>query len=202
MIALLRGRLVEKHPNRLIVDVGGVGYDVAVPLSTFYDLAEPGSDVSLRVHTHVREDLIALYGFGSALEQSLFERLISVNGVGPKLAMAVLSGIEPADLVKAVRTADVARLSSIPGIGRKTAERVVLELKDKLPVAPADAGAGPAAVAGDTDAELRTDVLSALVNLGYQRAHAEKAIGAVLKDPQGPRVFDRVLRQALRGLSK
>jgi Holliday junction DNA helicase RuvA len=178
-----------------------VGYDVAVPLSTFYDLAEPGSDVSLRVHTHVREDLIALYGFGSALELSLFERLISVNGVGPKLALAVLSGIEPGDLVKAVRTADVARLSSIPGIGKKTAERVVLELKDKLPSAPADAAAQPPA-ASDPDAELRTDVLSALVNLGYQRAYAERAIDAVLKDPQAPRAFDRVLRQALRGLSK
>lgn len=202
MIALLRGRLVEKHPNRLIVDVGGVGYDVQVPLSTFYDLAEPGSDVSLRVHTHVREDVIALYGFGSALEQALFERLISVNGVGPKLALAVLSGIEPADLVRAVRTADVARLSSIPGIGKKTSERIVLELKDKLPAETAG-GPGPqASVATDPDGDLRTDVLSALVNLGYQRAQAEKAIDAVLKDPLAPRAFDRVLRQALRGLSK
>lgn len=202
MIALLRGRLVEKHPNRLIVDVGGVGYDVAVPLSTFYELAEPGSDVSLRVHTHVREDLIALYGFGSPLEQALFERLISVNGVGPKLALAVLSGIEPAELVRSVRTADVARLSSIPGIGKKTSERIVLELKDKLPSGAAADGGAAAATASDPDADLRTDVLSALVNLGYQRAYAEKAIDAVLKDPQAPRAFDRVLRQALRGLSK
>jgi Holliday junction DNA helicase RuvA len=202
MIALLRGRLVEKHPNRLIVDVGGVGYDVAVPLSTFYDLAEPGSDVSLRVHTHVREDLIALYGFGSPLEQALFERLISVNGVGPKLALAVLSGIEPAELVRSVRTADVARLSSIPGIGKKTSERIVLELKDKLPSGAAAEGGAAAATASEPDTDLRTDVLSALVNLGYQRAYAEKAIDAVLKDPQAPRAFDRVLRQALRGLSK
>lgn len=202
MIALLRGRLVEKHPNRLIVDVGGVGYDVAVPLSTFYELAEPGSDVSLRVHTHVREDLIALYGFGSPLEQALFERLISVNGVGPKLALAVLSGIEPAELMRSVRTADVARLSSIPGIGKKTSERIVLELKDKLPSGAASEGGAAAAAAREPDADLRTDVLSALVNLGYQRAYAEKAIDAVLKDPQAPRAFDRVLRQALRGLSK
>jgi Holliday junction DNA helicase RuvA len=202
MIALLRGRLVEKHPNRLIVDVCGVGYDVQVPLSTFYDLAEPGGDVSLRVHTHVREDALALFGFGTALEQALFERLISVNGVGPKLALATLSGIEPAELVRAVRSADVARLSSIPGIGKKTAERIVLELKDKLPATPqAEAGAAPAPPA-DPDADLRVDVLSALVNLGYQRPHAERAIDAVLKDPQAPRAFDRVLRHALRGLSK
>ena len=201
MIALLRGRLVEKHPNRLIVDVGGVGYDVQVPLSTFYDMAEPGGEVALRVHTLVREDAISLFGFGSALEQALFERLISVNGVGPKLALATLSGIEPTDLLRAVRTADVARLSSIPGIGKKTAERIVLELKDKLPAsAPAEAGAAPPPA--DPDADLRTDVLSALVNLGYQRAQAEKAIDTVLGDPQAPRAFDRVLRQALRGLSR
>ncbi len=202
MIALLRGRLVEKHPNRLIVDVGGVGYDVLVPLSTFYEMAEPGSDVSLRVHTHVREDLIALYGFGSMLEQSLFERLIAIGGVGPRLALAVLSGIEPSELARAVRTADVARLTRIPGIGRKTAERIVLELKDKLPAAPPEESGGAPAPGADPDADLRTDVLSALVNLGYPRPHAERAIEAVLKDPAAPRAFDRVLRQALRGLSK
>lgn len=202
MIALLRGRLIEKHPNRLIVDVGGVGYDVQVPLSTFYDLVEPGGDVSLRVHTHVREDALSLFGFGSALELTLFERLISVNGVGPKLGLAVLSGIEPGELMTAVRTSDVARLSSIPGIGKKTAERIVLELKDKLPAAQATDGGAPPTAAADAGADLRTDVLSALVNLGYQRVHAEKAIDAVLKDPQAPRAFDRVLRQSLRGLSK
>ena len=163
MIALLKGRLVEKHPNRLIVDVGGVGFDVQVPLSTFYDLAEPGTEVTLRVHTHVREDLIALYGFGSALELALFERLLGVNGVGPKLGLAILSGIEPAALVTAIRTADIARLSSIPGIGRKTAERISLELKDKLPAATLPAEPSAPAVASDDD--LRTDVLSALVNL-------------------------------------
>jgi holliday junction DNA helicase RuvA len=200
MIARLRGTLLEKHPNRLVVDVAGVGYDVQVPLSTFYDLAEPGTEIALRVHTHVREDVIALFGFGTALERELFDRLLGVNGVGPKLALAVLSGIEPLELVKSLRTADVARLSSIPGIGKKTAERMVLELKDKLPGAAAT-GAGPAAPA-DPDAELRTDVLSALVNLGYPRPHAEKAIDAVLRDPQGPRAFDRLLRQALRGLAR
>ena len=133
VIAQLRGALVEKHPSRLIVEAGGVGYDVQVPLSTFYVLGEPGHAVTLRIHTHVREDVIALYGFATPLEQSLFERLISISGIGPKLALAVLSGIEPAELMKAIRPQDVARLTAIPGIGKKTAERIGLELKDRLP---------------------------------------------------------------------
>jgi len=201
MIALLRGRLVEKHPNRLIVDVGGVGYDVQVPLSTFYDLAEPGHEIALRIHTHVREDVIALYGFGTPLELDLFERLLGVNGIGPRLALAALSGIEPADLVRAVRTADIARLSSIPGIGKKTAERITLELKDKLPAAlpAAPDTSAPAATPGE---ELRTDVLSALVNLGYQRPLAERAIDTAMKGVEPPVVFERVLRRALQGLSR
>jgi Holliday junction DNA helicase RuvA len=199
MIAFLRGRLLDKHPNRLIIDVNGVGYDVQVPLSTFYDLAEPGADVSLRVHTHVREDQIALFGFGSLLEQQLFERLISVGGIGPKLALAVLSGIEPEELIRAVRTADIARLSRIPGIGRKTAERITLELKDKLPASPAGVEAGVPAVGA---ADMRTDLLSALVNLGYQRAHADKAVDAVLKGPEAPPPFEQALRAALRALAR
>ena len=201
MIAHLRGRLLEKHPNRLIVEVGGVGYDVQVPLSTFYELAEPGEDVALRVHTHVREDVIALYGFGSTLERDLFDRLLSVNGVGPKLALAVLSGIEPGDLVKAIRTADVARLSSIPGIGKKTAERISLELKDKLPALVPETSPATSAGSPAEDAQ-RTDVLSALVNLGYQRQAAEKAIDSALKGTDGPVAFDRLLRLALRGLAR
>jgi Holliday junction DNA helicase RuvA len=200
MIAFLRGRLLEKHPNRLIVDVSGVGYDVQVPLSTFYDVAEVGADVSLRVHTHVREDVIALYGFGSLLEQQLFERLIGVSGIGPKLALAALSGIEPDALVRAVRTSDIARLSSIPGIGKKTAERITLELKDKL---PAPAAAAPGAVAAPAPAdEMRTDLLSALLNLGYQRALAEKAVDGVLKAPGPAPVFEHALRAALRALAR
>lgn len=201
MIALLKGRLVEKHPNRLIVDVGGVGFDVQVPLSTFYELAEPGTEVSLRVHTHVREDLIALYGFGSALELDLFERLLNVNGVGPKLGLAILSGIEPTDLVKAIRTADIARLSSIPGIGKKTAERISLELKDKLPAAVAVA-TEPVVPVATPDEDLRTDVLSALVNLQYPRATAEKAVDAALKRIDGPKTVERVIRLALLGLAR
>ena len=200
MIALLKGRLVEKHPNRLIVDVHGVGYDVQVPLSTFYDMAEPGADVTLRVHTHVREDQLALYGFGSLLELELFERLIAVSGIGPKLALAALSGLEPTDLVRAVRTSDVARLSSIPGIGRKTAERICLELKDKMPASVPAGGASAPAPAGGGD--LRTDLLSALVNLGYHRQAAEKAVDRALADADATPVFELVLKQALRGLAR
>src|SRR5437773_9914623 len=118
MIAQLRGRILEKHPNRIVVDVGGVGYDVFVPLSTFYGLGDAGSDIVLRVHTHVREDALALYGFRTMLEQDLFERLIAISGIGPKLAMAVLSGIEPPELMQAIQRADVARLTAIPGVGR------------------------------------------------------------------------------------
>ena len=133
MIARLCGRLVDKQPSRLVVDVNGVGYEVYVPLSTFYELGETGSDVSLRVHTHVREETLALFGFATKLELDLFERLIAISGVGPRLALAVLSGIEPPDFVRAVRDSNVARLTGIPGVGKKTAERIVLELKDKLP---------------------------------------------------------------------
>ena len=120
MIAHLRGRILEKHPNRIIVEVNGVGYDVSVPLSTFYDLGEPGGEIALRIHTHVREDALALYGFASLLEQDLFERLIGVSGIGPKLALAVLSGIEPLELVQAIERGDLARLTAIPGVGKKT----------------------------------------------------------------------------------
>jgi Holliday junction DNA helicase RuvA len=200
MIAFLRGRLIEKHPNRLIVDVNGVGYDVQVPLSTFYDLAEPGTEVSLRVHTHVREDQIALFGFGSFLEQQLFERLIGVSGIGPKLALAALSGIDPDDLVRAVRTADVARLSAVPGIGKKTAERITLELKDKLP-APS-APAGPTSAPPTPADDLRTDLLSALLNLGYHRPLAEKAVDSVLAKATTPPPFEQAVRAALRALAR
>ena len=200
MIASLRGRLAAKEPNRIIVDVGGVGYDVVVPLSTFYRLEDAGGEVALRVHTHVREDQIALFGFHSALEQELFERLIGISGIGPKLALAVLSGIEVADLVRAVQLGDVGRLTAIPGIGRKTAERIGLELKDKLPkglIEEAAAGAG----AGDRGGELRQDLLSALLNLGYHRPLAEKAVDAALARTASP-AFETVLKQALRELAR
>jgi len=199
VIAQLRGRILEKHPNRIVVDVSGVGYDVFVPLSTFYGLAEPGADVTLRIHTHVREDLIALYGFATLLEQELFERLIGIGGIGPKLALSVLSGIEPLELIRAIERGDVARLTAIPGVGKKTSERVVLELKDRLPRVQATA---VVAGSGAPDAPaLRDDVLSALVNLGYHRPLAEQAVAAVLKTaPDGG--FERTLKQALRELAK
>ena len=133
MIAHLRGSILEKHPNRIVVDVNGVGYDVFVPLSTFYGLGDPGFDIALRIHTHVREDALTLYGFATLLEQELFERLIGVSGIGPKLALAVLSGIEPIELMRAIERGDIARLTAIPGVGKKTSERIVLELKDRLP---------------------------------------------------------------------
>src|SRR4029079_6279676 len=195
MIALLRGTLVDKNPSRLIVDTAGVGYDVQVPLSTFYVLGEPGTPVPLRIHTHVREDVIALYGFATPLELNLFERLIGINGIGPKLALAVLSGIEPADFVRAIRTQDVDRLTAIPGIGKKTAERIGLELKDRLPVALQASGTESAAVARPED-QLREDLLSALLNLGYQRAVADKAIDAVLRRSTA-NGFEAVLREVL-----
>jgi Holliday junction DNA helicase RuvA len=199
MIAFLRGRLLDKHPNRLVVDVQGVGYEVHVPLSTFYRMPETGGDVSLRVHTHVREDAISLFGFASLLELQVFERLIAISGIGPKLALAVLSGIEAAELVVAVQRGNIARLTAIPGIGKKTAERIGLELKDRLPaVVAGDAQAA----AGATDrADLRADLLSALLNLGYHRTFAEKAVDAALKLP-GETTFERRLKQALQELAK
>jgi Holliday junction DNA helicase RuvA len=198
MIAFLRGRILDKHPNLLIVDVNGVGYQVHVPLSTFYDAGEIGAETELRIHTHVREDALQLYGFLTRLEQQLFERLIATSGIGPKLAVAVLSGIEPADLIAAVHRADVGRLTSIPGVGRKTAERIVLELKDRLGPLTDAPGASATAPTGE---RLRDDLLSALQNLGYHRPLAEKAIEAALSS-SGATSFEHALRAALRELMR
>jgi Holliday junction DNA helicase RuvA len=200
VIATLRGTLLEKSPSRLIVDVSGVGYEVLVPLSTFYGIGDAGTPVTLRTHTHVREDVLALYGFLTRMEQDLFERLIAINGVGPKLALAVLSGIEPAELIRAVRLQDVARLTAIPGVGKKTAERIGLELKDRLP-ASLQAAAGPAPPAVSPGDQLRDDLLSALVNLGYQRPVAERAVETVLRADPGAR-FEDALKHVLRALMK
>jgi Holliday junction DNA helicase RuvA len=197
VIAQLRGRILEKQPNKIVVDVNGVGYDVSVPLSTFYGLGDAGSEIALRIHTHVREDALLLYGFATRIEQELFERLISVSGIGPKVALAVLSGIEPPELVKAIERADLARLTAIPGVGKKTSERIVLELRDRLPRAstPEETGAqGHVPV-------LRDDVLSALMNLGYHRPLAEKAVDRAVAATPGAD-FERTLRQALRELAK
>ena len=200
MIASLRGTLVDKSPNRVIVEVAGVGYDVQVPLSTFYVLGDCGSTVSLRIHTHVREDMLALFGFVSSVELDLFERLIAISGIGPKLALAVLSGIEPAELVKAIRLQDVARLTSIPGIGKKTAERIGLEMKDRLPAALQHAAPATTAAATPGD-QLRDDLLSALINLGYQRQTAEKSLNAVLGETPDAN-FETALKATLRRLMK
>ena len=202
MIAHLRGSIHEKHPNRIVVDVNGVGYDVFVPPSTFYGLGETGAPVALRIHTHVREDAFLLYGFATRLEQELFERLIGVSGIGPKLALAVLSGIEPLDLIRAIERSDVVRLTAIPGVGKKTSERIVLELKDRLPRAPV--AAATAGAASPDAPVMRDDVVSALVNLGYHRPLAEKAAEAAIKTcgstPDAS--FERVLKQALREVAK
>jgi Holliday junction DNA helicase RuvA len=200
MIAFLRGRILDKQPNRIIVDVQGVGYDVTVPLSTFYDVGDEGADVSLRVYTHVREDALQLYGFLTDFERQVFERLIGISGIGPKLAVSVLSGVDSHDLVAAVQRADVARLTAIPGIGKKTAERIVLELRDRLAqlatVAPA--GMAPAPSTGD---RLRADLLSALQNLGYHRGQADKAVDKVLAST--PELsFEQALKDALRELMR
>jgi Holliday junction DNA helicase RuvA len=197
MIGFLRGRVLEKEPNRIIVDVQGVGYEVLVPLSTYYEVGEDGSEVALRIHTHVREDVLQLYGFRTALEQQLFERLIGISGIGPKLAVAVLSGIETRELVTAVQRGDVARLTRVPGVGKKTSERIVLELKDRLAsvAAPVDVPAGEPA------GRLRDDLVSALQNLGYHRPLAEKAIETVFASGDEP-TFEQALRSALRELMR
>jgi Holliday junction DNA helicase RuvA len=199
MIAYLRGTILDKQPNLIIVDVQGVGYEVHVPLSTYYDVGDVGADVALRIHTHVREDALHLYGFLTPLEQQLFERLIGISGIGPKLAVAVLSGIEPGELVGAVQRHDVARLTGIPGIGRKTAERIVLELKDRLArLSLPDVDHVAAVPAGD---RVRGDVLSALQNLGYHRPLAEKAVDSTLPST-GTLSFEQALKAALRELMR
>ena len=200
MIAFLRGHVIDKQPNRITVDVNGVGYEVHVPLSTFYEVGDQGTEISLRVYTHVREDTLQLYGFLTDLERQVFERLIGISGIGPKLAIAVLSGMDSRDLITAIQRADVARLTGIPGIGKKTAERIVLELKDRLMQlsVPAAAGAGTGAPAAD---RLREDLLSALQNLGYHRPQAEKAIDATLKGNAGSN-FEQALRGVLREMMK
>jgi len=176
MIAFLRGSIIEKHPNQVIVETSGVGYDVQIPISTYTSLPDAGSQVSLRIHTHVREDALLLYGFWTMEEKLVFEQLISVSGIGPKLAITVLSGLATPDLVQAIRTSDIARLVRIPGVGKKTAERIVLELKDKLKPADGSAKIPAATQPGPSFSVLETDVLSALQNLGCSRPAAEEAI--------------------------
>ncbi len=195
MIAHLRGKLISKHPNQAIVECGGVGYDVTISIPTFSELGALGSDVALFIHTHVREDTLALFGFLRSEEKQLFEKLISVSGIGPKLAVTILIGMPTDQMVGAIRGNDVARLTKIPGIGKKTAERMVLELRDKLEAF----GAVPTIAA---ISPVEEDVLSALVNLGYQRAAAEKAVATAARGTEGKATFDTLFRDALGALSK
>lgn len=203
MIAQLTGKLVLKQPNSVIIDVGGVGYDVTIPVSTFYELGEPGADVSLRIHTHVREDALQLFGFWTVREKELFLKLTSVSGVGPKLAITMLSGMPAAELINAITTDDHARLTSIPGVGRKTAERVVVELRDKLAVISLEAREAERAASRELptgEAAVRDDTISALMALGYPKAIAERAVSFALRE-EGDRNIEAVLKRALRRLS-
>lgn len=193
MIALLRGTLLEKHPNQAIVDAGGVGYDVTIPVSTFTHLPDAGTEVRLRIHTHVREDALALYGFLTQEEKALFEKLIGVSGIGPTLAVKVLSGVAAPDLILAIQRGQVERLVRIPGVGKKTAERMVLELRDKLPAVSGTEPEAPAAALTPVD----QDVLSALLNLGCARPQAEAAVRKA-KAAGGPAAdFEPLFRRAL-----
>jgi len=194
MIAHLRGRLISKHPNQAVVEAGGVGYDVNITIPTFSDLPAIGSEVALHIHTHVREDALALYGFLRPEEKQLFEKLITVSGIGPKLAITILSGMATADMVGAIRANDHARLTRIPGIGKKTAERMCVELRDKL-----DAFGAPQPMVSVSPIE--EDVISALTNLGYQRALAEKTVQRAVASA-GRDNFDAIFRAALAALSK
>jgi Holliday junction DNA helicase RuvA len=196
MIAFLRGKLLEKHPNQVIVETGGVGYDVLIPISTFSALPEAGSEVKLRIHTHVREDALALFGFLTSEEKTIFEKLIAVSGIGPKLAITVLSGLSTADLIPAIRNGDVAQLVRIPGVGKKTAERMVLELKDKLEGVGAMAVPGQAEKPAATLSVVEQDVLSALLNLGCNRAAADAAVRKA-KEAGAPAQFEPLFRRAL-----
>jgi Holliday junction DNA helicase RuvA len=197
MIAHLRGTLLTKRPGQAIVETNGVGYDVAISVPTFSALPAVGSGVALHIYTHVREDALQLYGFMHAAEKQLFEKLITVSGIGPKLAMTILSGMPADDMSAAIRGNDLGRLTKIPGIGKKTAERMVLELRDKMPAASAS---GEPAVAAASPVE--EDVISALANLGYQRAAAENALRAVNRNANAGLNFDQLFRETLNILSR
>ena len=196
MIGQLRGRLAEKRPNQVLVDVGGVGYLVQVPLSSYAALGELHTEVTLLIHTHVREDALALYGFVSSREKHLFEMLLSASGVGPSLALKILSGMSVEELIPAIRGNDVARLTKIPGVGRKTAERMVVELKDKLEAVAAEAEKPAAA----SPAGVEADVKSALINLGYEERAAEAAVTKAKRE-SGASSFEKLLRVTLSALS-
>jgi Holliday junction DNA helicase RuvA len=200
MIGQIRGQLLQKKPNLVLVDVQGVGYEVHIPLTSFYELPAEGSEIVLRIHTHVREDVFALYGFKCQREKDLFLRLISISGIGPKLAIAILSGARVEELAQAISDGNIGRLTAIPGVGRKTAERLVLELRSHVApfLLPEQSRAAPDMTKPDG---LREDILSALVNLGYPKPAAEKAIAEAMRSAEGERSFEELLRRTLRRLA-
>ena len=205
MIAHLSGTLLSKQATSVIVDVGGVGYEVTIPLSTFYDLDDMGSTVQLRIYTHVREDTLQLFGFKTARERELFLKIISVTGIGPKLGITLLSGMTADEMIASIRTNNLARLTLVPGIGRKTAERLIMELREKVAELSStqleeELGAKPEATE-PTEDTVRADALSALLNLGYQRTSAEKAIDAALGEG-GEITVESILRRALKKLAR
>lgn len=206
MIAHLSGTLLSKQATSVIVDVGGVGYEVTIPLSTFYDLEDSGAPVQLRIYTHVREDTLQLFGFKTIRERELFLKIISVSGIGPKLGITLLSGMSADELIASIRTNDLARLTLIPGIGRKTAERLVIELREKVTALTStqleeELSARAAASGEVTQDSIRSDALSALLNLGYQRSAAEKAIDSAVAEG-GDVTVENVLRRVLRKLAR
>jgi len=202
MIAFLSGKLLEKQANSVIVDVGGVGYEVSIPLSTFYELGEVGADVQLRIFTHVREDALQLFGFKTARERDLYLKLISVQGIGAKSGITMLSGMSAEEIVGAIRSNDLARLTAIPGVGKKTAERLVIELRDKLDGFAGEGGPAASQASGAIPADaVFDDALSALVNLGYQRNAAERALKQASQGGTGISV-QKLLRKSLQILAK
>lgn len=206
MIAHLSGTLLSKQPNSVIVDVGGVGYELIIPVSTFYELEDTGTNTQLRVYTHVREEALQLYGFKTARERELFLQIISVTGIGPKIAITLLSGMNANEIIASIRTNNLARLTSIPGVGRKTAERLVVELRDKItalssPALEEEFAAEGGQRPGSSPDAMRDDALSALLNLGYQKTAAEKAIKAAIDEGGGLSV-ELILRRGLRSLSR
>jgi Holliday junction DNA helicase RuvA len=200
MIGQLRGQLIQKKPNAVLLDVHGIGYEVFIPLTSFYELPGEGAEVTLKIHTHVREDALTLFGFLSQREKELFLKLISISGIGPKLAIAILSGAQVEELANAIFSGNLARLTAIPGVGRKTAERVVLELKSQMTPFLLQEQMGASKESGLGTA-LEDDILSALTNLGYPRASAEKALSVVLRSEECERTFEDILRNTLRRLA-
>jgi len=200
MIGQLRGRILLKKPNLVLLDVQGVGYEVSIPLTSFFELPGEGSEVVLQIHTHVREDTLALFGFQTQREKDFFLKLISISGIGPRLAIAIMSGARVEELASAIAEGNLARLTAIPGVGRKTAERLMLELKSQITsfLLPEQAAE---LQSKSSSSALEEDIVSALVNLGYPRSAAEKAFSAALRSPECGRTFEDILRHALQQLA-